>query len=109
MGMFDEIEYKGETYQTKDFECLMELYRVTDDGELQRELCRIEDTPQAEKPFPKSKPGQFEYFFGCQRKIHEGWETIPFHGIIRITHPEMYLKFTDGKLVGEIKEACDER
>lgn len=31
MGMFDEIAYKGHTYQSKDFCCLMEQYAIEDD------------------------------------------------------------------------------
>lgn len=29
MGMFDHVYYKGEEFQTKDFDCVMDLYYIS--------------------------------------------------------------------------------
>ena len=64
MGMFDEVfinseklpisdvdkeKLKGHDFQTKDFDCLMEHYFITDDGDLELEQCDFIDTPPEER------------------------------------------------------------
>lgn len=80
MGMFDDIHYKGKSYQTKDLENHLLLYSVSDDGRLL-------------------------YHVG-----HSDTETedLNYHGIINIYDgiEDLLLKFTNGDLVSveEIKD-----
>ncbi len=59
MGMFDSLrcevplpdgrEFKG-LAQTKSLDCLMDTYRITADGRLEREIVEFEDVPEHERP-----------------------------------------------------------
>ena len=108
MGMFDSLHcdyplgderVQGHEFQTKDLECLMESYRITEDGRLlyrQREWERV---------FEPDGVGWFPEEVG-----HE-WVDTNYHGILNFyTHyrdeekmehvsVDFYAKFTDGKLV----------
>jgi len=43
VGLFDEITYKGEVYQTKSLVCGLETYLIDDDGQLWVETYDIVD------------------------------------------------------------------
>lgn len=110
MGMFDEVRIlypmpggyvpQGDwpfPYQTKDFDCTMAHYTVTEDGRLLLHVARYEATPQEELPDPEHP------MFGSIRRIEVGDEEIPHHGDINVisTSPDFArftLRFTHGRL-----------
>lgn len=106
MGMFDEIKYNEKIYQTKNFDCLMELYRI-ENGRLQREVYTCEKTPRSEKPYPEATSDNWEYYAGVRRKVHMGWEDMNYHGVVTATCDEprdTLFKFVNGNLIAVSKE-----
>ena len=94
MGMFDTIKYKESEYQTKDLGSFLDEYRIED-----RVL--IKENYEYKKEGSVSRIG-----FPVLKKVPLGDSKINFHGIIRIYNreEEVWLKFTDGKLVSEMTE-----
>ena len=89
MGMFDNIrvlkalplneellalnvEWKEEVFQTKDLENLLELYEITENGNLR--FLRIE------REWEKDEESAFG---GYLKPVKESWEEVPFHGVVR--------------------------
>lgn len=101
MGMFDEVHFEDHVWQTKDFDCLMEHYFVTD-GRLLKEEGHWEGGPMMGWHF-----------------VRDGASDINYHGLIRIydifDRPdkayrewvEKELKFTNGQLVEVIDKSRD--
>jgi hypothetical protein len=108
MGMYDEVkcEYKlpdelaqNKLFQTKCMESLLDLYRISEDGELFITMCDREWEPDENS------------IIGGHMKIIKSWEDkVDFHGTIDIytdiktdkDEREWYeyrMKFTDGKVV----------
>ena len=90
MGMFDDIKCKrvmpdgfdGEWFQSKDLECLLNTYEITDDGR----LIQIGDCVDGKVDFPTPREIDFQ-----------GWlrlYTLDKTGAWR----EYNVKFTDGRL-----------
>lgn len=87
MGMFDYVRsemplpdsFEGEL-QSKDFDCAMSTIVLRANGRLEIERFEYEHTPQAEKPYPDAKKGDFRYFCGAIRRINKRWEDLDFHG-----------------------------
>ena len=98
MGMFDDVlceqplpdGYEGE-FQSKDFECLLDTYKISAEGRLLRreyEWVEADDAP-----------------LGI-RKERRGWTDTEYHGTFRFydyaddkSWHEYEAKFTDGQLV----------
>ena len=101
VGMFNYVIYKGQEYQTKDFDCLLTKYKISDEGRLLEEEGGLELIPEEKRT---SK-------FGFAEWIHKGWKDTNYHGMLNFysysgvkeTSIEYLAKFTDGTLV-EIKE-----
>ncbi len=85
MGMFDTIRFEvplpdlpdpsGREFQTKDFDCLLDEYRVTAEGRLQHEEYEVEDRsdPNAEG---------FYRLIGMMTRVNQHWVDSDFTGDI---------------------------
>lgn len=111
--MFDEVHFRGNVYQTKDFESEMLHYFIEYDNRLYRDVGFRESVPKAERPYPDAPEGSLEAFFGCMRWVSTGREDTNYHGMMNIYRSignggweEFNLKFTDGVLV-DCKEVKD--
>ena len=94
MGMYDEIkckyslpdkEVQDETFQTKDFACVLGAYTITKEGKLICHTVRTEVVPEEERPY-FGKPGWdrgMNRLIGSMRSIPTGDVEIPFHGDLR--------------------------
>lgn len=106
MGMFDEVhckfplpEYDGDgNFQTKDFDCLMDSYTITEDGRLVLEQAHYEHVPLEDRPYPNG-PGFLE-MLGCLRRVVDGMVDTDFHGDMEFYDSKNYFRarFTEGKL-----------
>lgn len=128
MGLFDDIQVnldvlditeeekvyllKNSTdnygsFQTKDLDNAMDLFRVAEDGRLKLNEFDLVDVPLEERP-DKSFP-----FIGMFNRVNERWIDANYHGYITFYSPvsddkelpmgEFRAKFTDGKLVEVIR------
>lgn len=92
MGMFNNLysdyplpfdfgaeDPKTIDFQTKDFDCLMDNYKITSDGKLIKEYSEWENVPPEERKYP---PGDINHFIGSLRKINIYWGEIQYHGVI---------------------------
>lgn len=116
MGMFDDVRVNvplpdGHTgaFQTKDMECVLNMYEITAEGRLCVEDCDWEAVPPAERPYPDAAEGSLEQVIGSVRRVNLRLRDLDFHGILnfyghdeRGQWREYNAKFTDGQLV-EIK------
>lgn len=114
MGMFDDIiceyplpdGYDKKNFQSKSFDCQMDVYKITADGELRIYTYDLEDDGvYPEDHFFKGEPKK--------KKVHIRWELVDYHGVFNFyggtwsnelqKHTdgwhEYLAKFTDGKLV----------
>ena len=128
MGLYDEIkieypfpeDYKflqNRVFQTKDFDRTMSLYRITSQGELQKEICEYQVVPEKERPFygkPEWDKSVIYRFCGAMKKKHYGWEPMKYTGLfncydyIDSVFYDVYIKFLDGKLLSlSIREIKD--
>lgn len=113
MGMFDTIicEYPlpdGNTetsFQSKNFDCMMDTYKITTDGNITVFRYDIEENGIEE----------MEWRAGLTKikRVNKRWEIVPFHGVFNFyggqwsnelqshqgTWREYVAKFTDGKLM----------
>ena len=104
----------GHTFQTKDFECLLDTYTITVEGLLVLHREVWEPVPEGERPYygtPKwEKP--LGKWIGSMRAVPVGDEEIPHHGDIffydafsvkgeegRRVWIEYRARFTEGSLV----------
>jgi len=131
MGMYDEIivEYPLEGYeflqdkmfQTKDFDNLMDMYKITQDGRLLIEDAEYEFVPEEERPYygkeEWDKNPLFQLIGSLKRKTF-GWKDLNYHGMFRFytlyelgsdnrKWYEFEAKFTDGNLT-ELKPVEEE-
>lgn len=95
--MYDEItvEYPlppsgyrvlpGHTFQTKDFDNLLDKYTITADGKLVLHRERWEEVPEKERPYYGTPEweGPFGKWIGSIRAVPEGDEEIDYHGDVR--------------------------
>jgi len=95
MGMFDELKYNDEEFQTKDLNNAMCSYKIEDE-KLYIERRTIHEINKSKK---NSKMPRFKF-------THEGWDYIEYHGIINVynNNKDIYLKFTDGILISEMTQ-----
>ena len=108
MGMYDDLkceyplpdkEVQKETFQTKDFDCQMEEYLITEEGKLVHHTVRYETVPDEEREYygtPEWDEKPFVRSFGCMRSIPTGDVEIPFHGdLLFYTYTGDFNKGTD--------------
>lgn len=123
MGMYDEIivEYPLEGYeflqnkifQTKDFDNLMDIYKITKEGRLLLEEVEYEPVPEEKRPYYGTEQWDKNPIFqiiGALKRNSLGWKDTNYHGIIRFytlyketddkerRWYEFEAKFTDGNL-----------
>lgn len=105
MGMFDYVKYKGETYQTKDFDCVMETFTITDDGRLVHDETHWEPVEKKDRPYPNDD-GLMGMCGSFKTVIDRANVDLNFHGVLNFYRlpdsggwEECNAKFTDGKLV----------
>ena len=97
MGMFDEvyvhalIELPGfpvsenRVFQTKDFNCLLERYAITDTGRLTKEDCIFDSVPEEDRPYyndPEYSTHPFMKHMGAIKKTVSGIIDTNFNGDI---------------------------
>lgn len=83
MGMFDYVSFNGDDdWQTKDFDCELVQYQITDAGKLQIEQFSYEDLP--EKDWPTQPGDEWHGLVGTTRKLHGGWKDYEFTGTVNI-------------------------
>jgi len=126
MGMYDEIivEYplrkyeflQNEVFQTKDFNNLMDIYKITKDRRLLLEEVKYELVPEKERPYYGTEQWSKHFIFqiaGSMRRDSLGWKDVNYHGIFTFytlyketgykkRWYEFEAKFTNGNLI-EIK------
>lgn len=102
MGMFDDLrcryplpdpEAQEWGFQTKDFDCLMDDYTITEDGRLIKHVTRCEEVPEEDRPYfgkpewddDPDLPGRNSWFRLCGsiRRVPVEDREIPYHGDIR--------------------------
>ncbi len=109
MSMFDTLQYKNIEYQTKDFECLLETYRIVN-KRLLKDDWHYESVPEEERPY-KNEKGLLK-MCGCMKKVIDKKDVDQnFHGIFEAhyideknQYKSVLFKFTDGNLVEVIKQ-----
>lgn len=121
MGMFDDIQYEGRWFQTKDFECQMHKYYI-ENGRLLTSVGHTEDRSDA-TAWQKEHPGEelpkelqgFMGMCGCATWVEDGRQDTNHHGWLNFytrhdktgEWEEYNAKFTDGQMV-EITRVPDE-
>jgi len=92
MGMFDEVicewklpipELQNDIFQTKDFDSLMNTYKITTKGELLKEEIEYELVPEEKRPYygtKKWEKGVMFKLFGAIKKNRLGWVNTNFDG-----------------------------
>lgn len=96
MGMYDEIiveyplkEYEflqNEVFQTKDFDNLMDTYKITKDGRLLLEEVEYEPVPEEKRPYYGTEQWDKNPLFqviGAVKRDTLGWRDTNYHGIIK--------------------------
>lgn len=87
MGMFDELtcayplprsEMQGRTFQTKDFDCMLERYSITQDGKLIHYPHRLERNPEWKEPPPDDT--SITSLFGMLMQVDEPPHQMNYHG-----------------------------
>lgn len=120
MGLYSNVkcEYKlpgaprevqNDIFQTKDFECEMYDYTITEDGELFLSVYECYEVPEEERPYygtPEWEEKPFKKLFGSTGREFVENRKINHHGIIFIYTIakdkkwwEYEIKFTDGKVI----------
>lgn len=114
MGLYDTVEIHESidvpdemgdvrTLQTKSLECLMDSYRVTEEGRLEREETETHLVPEEDRPHP-DEDGLMK-MAGMFNEESLGWKDTDYHGIVEVhesigdEYRSFDLKFTDGELV----------
>ena len=119
MGLYNDVkceyllpdtpkEVQNDIFQTKDFECLMNEYVITEDGELFLSVYEYYEVPEEERPYygtPEWEGNQFKRLVGSMGHKFIENKKINHHGIIFIYTIasdrewwEYEIKFTDGKV-----------
>jgi hypothetical protein len=115
MGLFDEVHFRGNVYQTKDFDNEMLNYYIGDDNRLIKDIGHTEHVPKEQRPYPNAPEGSIDSFCGCVRWVSTGKEDTNYHGMLYIYRSlgkdkgweNLKLKFTDGNLVDCIEVPDD--
>jgi len=116
MGMFDEVicewklpipELQNDIFQTKDFDSLMNTYKITTNGELLKEEVEYEFVPEEKRPYygtEKWEKGIMFKLFWAIKKNRLGWVNTNFNGTFvfyTYKNKQFYqfeAKFVNGKL-----------
>ena len=79
MGMFDYVQcdyplpdgrvVDGPVFQTKDFDCGMDIVRISRAGRLVLREWHFVDVPKAERPYPDAEEGSIESMCGIVRRV----------------------------------------
>lgn len=115
MGMFDDIkceyplpdaEAQGETFQTKDLDCLLDTFTITKEGRLMYHAYDTLIVPEDErtlcKGIPPEKRTELQKTCGMFGRKNERLEDENYHGYLRFytsingVQYEYMAKFTDG-------------
>jgi len=119
MSLYDDVkcEYKlpgatrevqKDVFQTKNFECAMDNYTITEGGELIHHVHEYESVPEEERPHYGTPEWDQKLYklVGCMRSKFVKDVKVNHHGIIfiyTITKDkewwEYMIKFTDGKII----------
>ena len=110
MGMFDYVtcqyplpglaDSSAMEFQTKDFDCQMETYKISATGRLLKETYHIEDRSD-----PNALAGSLKSILGCATRVKDGEVDLNFHGVLNFYDGwkdewvEFNAKFTDGVVV----------
>jgi len=108
MGMYDYVHYEGNIYQTKDFDCRMLNYHISN-GRLLKCVGHWETVPESKRPFPNESEDLFLSMCGCIKWIEACRVDMNFHGRLYFCDAatEFCAKFTDGNLVNVTVEGDD--
>ena len=118
MGMFDNIYCKyplpeatekiqNGDFQTENFECLMDTYTITEEGQLIFHCVRHEIVPEEERPFYGTPEWEHPLgqLCGMLKAIPVADEEMDYHGVIRMYTSaddkewfEYEITLTDGKV-----------
>lgn len=110
MGMFDYLQcdyplpdgrvVEGPVFQTKEFDCFMNIVRITSAGRIILQDSHYEDVPKAERPYPDAPDGSFKALCGCMRRVVDGESDAEFHGDLNFYGDpgDFIARFTDGQL-----------
>jgi len=101
-------EIQDDVFQTKNFECLLDNYTITKDGELIHHLCEYESVPEEERPYygtPEWDKNPIYHWMGSMKSKFIKDVKVNHHGIIHIYTIikdnewwEYEIKFIDGKV-----------
>jgi len=101
MGMFDYVNYNGEVLQTKEFDCQMKNYWITD-GRLIESVGAYHGVPKEKRMHPDAPEESILSFAGCIEWIETEKRDMNYHGILKAGGK--LFKFTDGNLVSVTDE-----
>jgi len=120
MGLYDDVKCKyklpgaprivqNDVFQTKDLECMMCSYTITEDGELIYHIYEYYEVPEEDRPHygtPEWDDKPLTKLIGSMGSKFLEDKKINHHGIINIYTIaknnewwEYEIKFTDGKIV----------
>jgi len=95
MGMYDTVkckyplpqhtEVQDHTFQTKDFDCVLDEYTITEDGKLVLHEKIWEVVPEEERPYYGTEKWSNPLYrlFGSLRTRYLGDRVIDYHGDLR--------------------------
>lgn len=110
MGMFDYVQCdyplpdgqiaEGPVFQTKDFNCFMDIVRITREGRVILQATHYEDVPKAERPEPDAPDSSLMAMRGCIRRVVDSEYDAEFHGDMHFydLEREFIARFTEGQL-----------
>lgn len=104
MGMYDNLIFRGQRYQTKDFDCEMRTYYL-DDNQLYKSIGHYENVARDSRPFPDEPEDSLLSLCGCIRWVEEKRSDMNFHGILHFGRivdgkfEDYEAKITDGSVV----------
>lgn len=105
MGMFDEIHFNGNWYQTKDFDCVLCKYWI-ENGRLIKGIGYHVDVPKEQRPYPDAPEDSILSACGMVRWVETERKDTRFHGVLnfyRLDENQLWeeynAKFTDGTIV----------
>jgi hypothetical protein len=115
MGMFDYLRCDRDTpdgwkpanglFQTKDLDCELTVYRITEDGRLlENRTVGYEDVPESEWQHVGAAPGSIEALWheaSKKRPIRQEVE-LPWHGFIRFYDLEKLEGLPPGPVRGDV-------
>ena len=110
MGMFDYVQcdyplpdgrvVDGPVFQTKDFDCGMDIVRISRAGRLVLREWHFVDVPKAERPYPDAEEGSIESMCGIVRRVVDREYEAEFHGDMNFYGEpgDFIARFTEGQL-----------